>query len=339
MKDFDELAEGLSELPEWNTMDDTGLEKQIERQINRRITRISLRTLFAVVIAAAVLMLIINPVMKLWCFDPRPLFKSDEAAYENDFTKYMRTYYETAQPYVTVYDSSVRDRGFGRYVIDMSVLDTSSPIYVGLPPNVKINVNWGKIEVEDSQNLTAITANRYGYGLMSEEDKDALKGEMEELPDSSVIYLSLSARNAKPVSEVIDAPVQVNWVEIYNEAGKVRGGLAIRKSIWGEGEHDRVGMTDEEIRQEYMNNLEYLLSQPHLLNALGLRMGSGGRYYTFPTTVEPIKELLDQTGKQAVLTTKNYCISGKKQEILDYLNTIDYTSVMVDHVRLSILER
>ena len=52
-----------------------------------------------------------------------------------------------------------------------------------------------------------------------------------------------------------------------------------------------------------------------------------------------MKELLDQTREQAVLTTKNYCISGKKQEILDYLNTIDYTSVMVDDVRLSILER
>ncbi len=41
MKDFDELAEGLSDLPEWNIMEDTGLERQIERQINRRITKIS----------------------------------------------------------------------------------------------------------------------------------------------------------------------------------------------------------------------------------------------------------------------------------------------------------
>ena len=31
MKDFDELAEGLSDLPEWNIMEDTGLERQIER--------------------------------------------------------------------------------------------------------------------------------------------------------------------------------------------------------------------------------------------------------------------------------------------------------------------
>ncbi len=251
----------------------------------------------------------------------------------------MRVYYETAQPYVTVYDSSLKDRGFGRYVIEMSVLDTSSPIYVGFPPNVKMNVNWGRIAVEDPQNLTAVTANRYGYGLMSEEDKAALKEEMEELPDSSVIHLSLSTRTAKPVSEVIDAPIQVNWVEIYNEEGKVRGGLTIRKSIMGEDERDRVGMTDEELKQEYLGNLEYLLSQPQLLNALGLRMGSKGRYYVYPTTVEPVKVLLDQTREQAVLTTKNYCISGKKQEILDYLNTIDYTSVMVDDVRLSILER
>ena len=98
-------------------------------------------------------------------------------------------------------------------------------------------------------------------------------------------------------------------------------------------------MTDEELKQEYLGNLEYLLSQPQLLNALGLRMGSKGQYYVYPTTVEPVKELLDQTREQAVLTTKNYCISGKKQEILDYLTTIDYTSVMVDDVRLSILER
>ena len=197
MKDFDELAEGLSDLPEWNIMEDTGLERQIERQINRRITKISLRTLFAVAIAAAVLLLIINPVMKLCSFNPRPLFTSAEAAYENEFTKYMRVYYETAQPYVTVYDSSLKDRGFGRYVIEMSVLDTSSPIYVGLPPNVKMNVNWGRIAVEDPQNLTAVTANRYGYGLMSEEDKAALKEEMEELPDSSVIPVSYTHRRCR----------------------------------------------------------------------------------------------------------------------------------------------
>ena len=339
MKDFDELADGLNELPDWNAMEDTGLEKQIERQINRRITRISLRTLFAVIMAAAVLLLIINPVMKFCSFDPRPLFTSYDAAYENEFTKYMRIYYETAQPYVTVYDSSLKDLGFGRYAIDMGVMDTSGPIYVGLPPNVRLNVKWGTIGVEDPQRLTTVTASRYGYGLMSEEDKAALMEELEELPDSSIIHVSLSAREEKPVSEVIAAPVQVNWVEIYSEDGEIRGGLTIRKSILGEGERDRVEMTDEEIKQEYLGNLEYLLSQPKLLNALGLRMGSEGRYFQAPTTVEPIKNLLDQTAKQAVLTTKNYCISGKKQEILDYLNTVDYTSVMVDRVRLSILER
>ena len=69
----------------------------------------------------------------------------------------------------------------------------------------------------------------------------------------------------------------------------------------GEDERDRVGMTDEELKQEYLGNLEYLLSQPQLLNALGLRMGSKGRYYVYPTTVEPVKELLDQTRELSLI--------------------------------------
>ena len=36
------------------------------------------------------------------------------------------------------------------------------------------------------------------------------------------------------------------------EDGKIRGGLTIRKSILGEGERECVGMTDEEIKQEYL---------------------------------------------------------------------------------------
>ena len=196
----------------------------------------------------------------------------------------------------------------------------------------------------DYEREVSLGGGRCHYFSLAEEndfvlDIHALMEELEELPVSSIIHVSLSAREEKPVSDVIAAPVQVNWVEIYSEDGEIRGGLTIRKSILGEGERDRVEMTDEEIKQEYLGNLEYLLSQPKLLNALGLRMGSEGRYFQAPTTVEPIKNLLDQTAKQAVLTTKNYCISGKKQGILDYLNTVDYTSVMVDRVRLSILER
>ena len=97
-----------------------------------------------------------------------------------------------AQPYVTVYDSSLKDLGFGRYAIDMGGMDTSGPIYVGLPPNVKMNVKWGTIGVEDPQRLTTVTASRYGYGLMSEEDKAALMEELEELPiPASYMYRSV----------------------------------------------------------------------------------------------------------------------------------------------------
>lgn len=343
MKDFDELAAGLGELPELDFMDDRGLEKRIERQINRRITKICLRTLLAVAFAAAVLLLIISPVLKRCCLDPRPLFFSsgsgDVAGYENEFTRYMRTYYETAQPYLTVDKAELKDRGFGCYTILMSVLDSSRPITIGLPPNVTMSIDWGKIKTSDPQHLTGITLRRFGDGLMSGEDKADLRQEMEALPDSSILYLSLALRKARTVGEVISAPIDVNWVEVYNEAGKIQGGLTIRKCIMGEGERERAGMTDEELKQEYLSNLQHLLAQPQLLNALGQRMmGNGGRFYSYPTAAEPVAELLAQMEAQDVLTTKNYCISGKKQEILDYLDTIDYVSVRVDQVRLSILE-
>lgn len=338
---FDELAEGLGDLPEFDFMDDGGLEKRIIRQINRRITKICLRTLAVVAASVAVLTLIVNPVMKRLYYDPRPMFSADDAAYSNEFARYMRVYYETGQPYVTVYDTKLKDKGFGRYTAEMEVVDTSSPIHVGLSPNVMVDIDWGRIEISDPKNLTVIMANRFGDGLMSEEDKDAFRKEVEALPDSSVIYLSLAAAKPKPVAEVAAGPVEVNWVEIYNDGGKLHGGLTIRKSIMEEGERDRTDMTNEELRQEYLSNLRYLLSQPQLLNALRLRgisMGAGGQFYSFSEAVEPLKELLDQMEKQDVLTTKNYCISGKKQEILDYLDSIDYTYIRADQVRLSILE-
>ena len=91
-RDFDEIAGGLVDLPEEIFLEDRELEMRIEKQINRRITKICLRTLLFVSAMAAVLILIINPLMKMNFLDPRPMFLKGEADYENEFTDYFGVY-------------------------------------------------------------------------------------------------------------------------------------------------------------------------------------------------------------------------------------------------------
>ncbi len=49
--------------------------------------------------------------------------------------------------------------------------------------------------------------------------------------------------------------------------------------------------------------------------------------------------VLERTGEDAqtlqTLTTRNYCISGTRDEIVDYLQRTEVTSVRVDEVKLS----
>ena len=310
-RDFDEIAGGLVDLPEEIFLEDRELEMRIEKQINRRITKICLRTLLFVSAMAAVLILIINPLMKMNFLDPRPMFSKGEADYENEFTDYFGVYIETSQPWTEVYSAECEDHGFGKYIIDLNIFDTKGPVYIGATPNVKMTVERGKIETEDPEHLLTIIGNRFTPPPGGKEDLDGIIRDIRELPDSTVLSLAVGVKKDLPVTELLKTDIFVDWVEIYNEKSGIQGGMAVSKAVLHDSDKNRREMDDAELKREYLNNLDFLLSKPEWLEALGIRMGSNDGYTRFFKSTEPVEELRKYTEEQEILTTRHYCISGK----------------------------
>jgi hypothetical protein len=94
---------------------------------------------------------------------------------------------------------------------------------------------------------------------------------------------------------------------------------------------DRRGMTEEELKKVYISNLKELLNTEYIWKDLALSSGST----VFYKSREVLENCLKDAEKISVLTTKNYCISGSKDQILNYLKNTNIKSVLVDKIRLS----
>ena len=93
----------------------------------------------------------------------------------------------------------------------------------------------------------------------------------------------------------------------------------------------RQTLSEAELLQVYCANLKNLLDHSKVWAQFNLC--NGNMIYTSKSGV------LEKTYKDALtletLTAKNYCISGTRDEIIEYLQRTEVTSVWVDEVRMS----
>ncbi len=316
-----ELEAMLEDMPQQEE-----LEKKIEQRMKKKIQKIVCRTLIGIVGAILVLLLIINPFLNAIFINPAKLNEREHSQMQTT----LKNYWETTQPYVELVTLKVKKKGFARYELAMQITDRRSPVIYGVP-NVWVDMKFGKyVNWRDSGLVTSFWANRFENPY---EEKEEYLEKIKELPESSILYLSIGTESPKVVEELRKESVDVQWVEVYQPNSAFQGGLALRDSLIGGDDIARTEMTEAQLKETYLSHLKDLLDHMDIWNSLDLQ--SSKYVFSGQGKESALRECYEDAKQLDVLKAKNYCISGKRDEIVEYLEKTDISSILVDEVKLS----
>lgn len=212
----------------------------------------------------------------------------------------------------------------------MQVIDQSQPpINIG-GPNIWVDMNCGKYgEIKDAEAVMTINVGRFGCDW--NEQEEMLK-QIEELPKSADIFLSVSDTQPKSLEQLRNLPVVLFWLEVYQPNVEFQGGLQNSPTaLWSEDD-DRDSMTEQEVLEVYRRNLQNALENPEVWEGIGLFSNSDGRI--FDNERQVLKETYEDAKKLTSLTSENYCVYGSRDQIIEFLQESELDSIYVDNVKL-----
>ncbi len=300
------------------------LEKKIVQTINRRIRRVVYRTLAGIAVILLVAVLVINPLLNMYYFNPYELNKGEE----QKMLGILRDYFETTQPYREVVGLEVEQKGFACYEIEMQVIKSIEPVKIGAS-NVWAEINFGKYEnVKDVDYNLTHHMNRFQFDYTSQEK---MIEKIKQLPESATIYLSVSAAQAESVEILKEGAATLAWFQVYQPNVDFQGGLSLNKVMLDSENAAHDEMTEAELLEVYVSNLENLMENVEVWEQFGL---VDGQYEYFGNLGERVEETYKDAKQLTTLTSENYCVYGQRDEIVQFLqeNTLD--SIYVENVRL-----
>lgn len=313
-----ELEELMQEVPVSEK-----LEERIIKNVNRRIRRIVIHTLLAIFAMLLVAILVINPIMNQVFFNP---YKENEEPGQK-MLGIMRDYFELTQPYRELISLEVTKKGFARYDLEMQVADLTEPIYIGAP-NVWCEVNFGRYEKWiDSDDNMSINVGRFTYGNENQRETVEMIG---ELPKSAVLYLSVSDSQPKTMEELKNNGLELEWFQIYQPDVDFQGGMSAAPHAVYSGEDNRNDMTEEELLRKYQKQLENLLENPEVWNGFSL---CDGRDIVYSDNTE-LQKTYEDAKKLTSLVSKNYCVYGKRDKVIRFLQENEMESIYIENVQL-----
>ena len=239
-----ELEAMLEDMPQQEE-----LEKKIEQRMKKKIQKIVCCTLAGIIGVVLVLLLIINPFLNAIFINPAKLNEGEHSQMQTT----LKNYWETTQPYAELVALKVKKKGFAGYELSMQITDRRSPVIYGAP-NVWVDMKFGKyVNWRDSGFVTSFRANRFENPY---EEKEKYLEKIKELPESSILYLSVGAESPKVVEELRKEAVDVQWVEVYQPNSSFQGGLALRDSLIGGEDAARTEMTEAQLKETYLSHLK-----------------------------------------------------------------------------------
>ena len=154
---------------------------------------------------------------------------------------------------------------------------------------------------------------------------------IKELPKSAQIHLAVSDSSVKSLEQLKNAGVILEWLQIYQPEVAFQGGLSMHL-VGGFSEDDmREQMTEEELLNAYRANLNNMLEYEQVWSGFGLSDGEKA-YPINPVAV--LKETCENAEKLQTIQTERYCVSGKRDEILQFLEKNTLETIFVENVRL-----
>lgn len=304
--------------------DQDKLEKRIDQSINKRIRKTVIRTLTVAVVALLIIFLLINPMMNHAFINPYMMNSGENKS----VFKRLRTYCEMVYPYREVMSLDVKKKGFGRYELKMQVADLTEP-FGSSDANVWYDINFSSPEnIVDAESVLTANVNRFRH---SEFDKAEMIEKISELPKSAVIYLSVSEPEARNINEIRNLEVELQWFQVYQPEVEFQGGINYQpRGTYDEG--DRRQMTEQELLELYRENIKQIRWRTELWSAFGLGDGSKDTSYGF--LEERLRKTWISADALTELKSENYCVYGKRDEVISFLQGREFDSIFIDNVNL-----
>lgn len=347
MKDINDEMRNISDKPENAdelNMDDAlkkmsmdhepDFDTYIKKTINNRIKKIAAKTCITIIAAVIVIFFCISPLMNL-CFTNAAKLNDGE---DSTLLKTMRAYYETLYPYYEVCGIDVEKDGFGCYTLNMNVTDHTGLQIIGTT-DVVMEMKLGKMSVKsDPEGRATFTLGRFDQNnKITQQELEQLYLDIEALPESAVIYASVSQKEAEDMFTLMEKTkdkVDLQWLQIYETESNFQAGVSLNLSCAYSDQDRRDDMDADDIRRIYIKNLETLRDNFDIWKDLGLYSVSS--VYNSDNT-EIIDDLLSEAKEHDLLESKNYCISGSRDEVLIYLQAweAEWDNVQIDKVNYS----
>ena len=318
--------------------------KALDRMINRRIAAIVTRVLLVIAVCIGLLLCIIHPVMKLATYNYKAKANAvKEETGENELARYLKAYSSVFTPYLEIYDAEVKDRGFGRYAMTMYITDHREKFIAGAAENqdlFHVFDQWWSCKEQSDQRFVHV------IGRFAGTAPEEIVPELEELPESAVIYCNVTLSKAILPEDLWQDGIEVLWLRVDQAVSELDAGIRIRQRVGTSvGLEGRTGMTGAQLQQIFVNDLDLLLSDTELLKPLGIPFSTeeedgtvrGGVYGSIGISngLRELQELRDMAEGWQTIRTKQICLSGKKADILAFIESMEVQNIRVEDVWMS----
>lgn len=309
---MDEMSEGGNQ--------EQNIEKKIESQMKKRIRKVVNKTLGVIFVVVILLFVVINPILNAAFLNPEKLNGEGQGV----MYQTLKDYFELTRPYAELCSLSVKGKGFARYELQMQFVNRREPVHLGIA-NTWVDVEFNKYkDWKDVDRYYEYLMNRFDCPL---DDRELLLQNISELPASAVVYLSIGEKEARPVSELFHENVNAIWAQIDQPNVEFQGGIALQPSIVYEDTEFK-DMSEAQQKELYLSKIKNLTENEKIWKSLGI-MSDNKQFYD----TDVLKDCYEDAQHMDRLMTKKYCISGKRDEIIDYLQRREIQSLYIDEVK------
>lgn len=312
--------------------------EQIDKRINRRMAAIATRVVAVIFACMAGALLIINPLTKLGPYNMKRMDRVPAEGGLSELEWYLNAYTSMFKPYHEVTNVTVQDRGFGNYTVKIPVVHFGEPtIYGDLGREETYRVSWGRWSAENNASLLVGRSFFAEYMMKTPEE---VVPELAELPESGIIYCSLLLGQPVLPETLRKEGIKLYWMAAEQSASTAEAGIAI--ACCGGIPEDRIRrdeMTGEELRDEFLQELDIVLSDRNMLEQFGIYGSSENGIMVYGDPYAELVKIKEEVEAQSKLHTRKICISGKKQDVLNYIEQLGDVKIHVDDVKLSQWQR
>lgn len=341
--------------------DESGMDYTIQKKIKKGIRKqIYTQVTIMLVIAALIFAggtLGISLLLNAGSYNPRkssPALTEDGEYY--DFHLLMSTFlglYYSDISYVPVLENS-KAKGFGSYDVTVKIQSSFDPLYIDGYSNTTFHVNRSTLSADTSESRilsiqanefynTADTDNSYFSDLASVTPE--LIKEIEELPDSTILNVSLSFGENRSLEDAIAFMEKYDsadfvWLAV-NMNGSVADGIDLGYTIGytltedTQNEYPNLLLNDElseeSLTQSYLSRLKLLMDHTDFLSLLYKLYGT---HMTLPH-IRDQYEKVTENGLNAI-GLRAYV---KKQDLLTMIEEDEISYIIVNDIKLSSLQR